>query len=125
MSTSLTNSQLWLCNSAASSIRLRPQRPNHVLAYDFLHHPIHDGRAFRTLNVLDEFTRESLAIRVRRKFGYQILAYRNRAPQSRQQLRWFIVIGAVGADFNDTIITKEEGNEVSAVGSDADIFPTN
>ena len=27
----------------------------------------HDGRAFRTLNVLDEFTRESLAIRARRK----------------------------------------------------------
>ena len=31
-----------------------------------MHHRTHDGRAFRTLNVLDEFTRESLAIRVRR-----------------------------------------------------------
>ncbi len=32
-------------------------------------HRTHDGRAFRTLNVLDEFTRESLAIRVRRKLS--------------------------------------------------------
>ena len=35
----------------------------------FVHHRTHDGRAFRTLNVLDEFTRESLAIRVRRKLS--------------------------------------------------------
>ena len=34
-----------------------------------MHHRTHDGRAFRTLNVLDEFTRESLAIRVRRKLS--------------------------------------------------------
>ena len=38
-------------------------------SYDFVHHRTHDGRAFRTLNVLDEFTRESLAIRVRRKLS--------------------------------------------------------
>ena len=29
----------------------------------------HDRPAFRTLNILDEFTRESLAIRVRRKLS--------------------------------------------------------
>ena len=34
-----------------------------------MHHRTHDGRAFRMLNVLDEFTRESLAIRVRRKLS--------------------------------------------------------
>ena len=32
-----------------------------------MHHRTHDGRAFPTLNILDEFTRETLAIRVRRK----------------------------------------------------------
>ena len=41
----------------------------HVWSCDFVHHRTHDGRAFRTLNVLDEFTRESLAIRVRRKLS--------------------------------------------------------
>ena len=34
-----------------------------------MHHRTRDGRAFRTLNVLDEFTRESLVIRVRRKLA--------------------------------------------------------
>ena len=36
---------------------------------DFVHHRTHDGRAFRILNVLDEFTRESLAIRVQRRLS--------------------------------------------------------
>jgi putative transposase len=57
--------RLWL--NDGSCIRLRAERADHVWSYDFVHHRTHDGRAFRTLNVLDEFTRESLAIRVRRK----------------------------------------------------------
>ena len=38
-------------------------------SYDFVEDRTHDGRKFRTLNVLDEFTRESLAIRVARKLN--------------------------------------------------------
>ena len=34
-----------------------------------MHHRTDDARAFRTRNILDEFTRESLAIRVRRKLS--------------------------------------------------------
>lgn len=59
--------RLWL--NDGSCIRLRAERPNHVWSYDFVHHRTHDGRAFRTLNVLDEFSRESLTIRVRRKLS--------------------------------------------------------
>lgn len=59
--------RLWL--NDGSCVRLRPKRANHVWSYDFVHHRTHDGRAFRALNVLDEFTRESLAIRVRRKLS--------------------------------------------------------
>ena len=33
------------------------------------HHRTDDGRAFRTLNILDEFSRECLAIRVKRKLN--------------------------------------------------------
>ena len=59
--------RLWL--NDGSCVRLRAGRADHVWSYDFVHHRTHDGRAFRTLNVLDEFTRESLAIRVRRKLS--------------------------------------------------------
>ena len=59
--------RLWL--NDGSCIRLRAERADHVSSYDFVHHRTHDGRAFRTFNVLDEFTRESLAIRVRRKLS--------------------------------------------------------
>jgi len=46
-----------------------PAHPNHVWSYDFVHERTHDGRAFRTLNVIDEFTRECLMIRVKRKLN--------------------------------------------------------
>lgn len=36
---------------------------------DFVHHRTDDGRAFRTLNILDEFSRECLSIRVKRKLN--------------------------------------------------------
>ena len=42
---------------------------SHVWSYDFVHHRTDDGRAFRTLNLIDEFTRECLAIRVKRKLN--------------------------------------------------------
>ena len=59
--------RLWL--NDGSCIRLRASHPNHVWSYDFVHHRTDDGRAFRTLNLIDEFTRECLAIRVRRKLN--------------------------------------------------------
>jgi putative transposase len=57
--------RLWL--NDGSCIRLRPEHPNHVWSYDFVADRTHDGRAFRMLCVIDEFTRESIAIRVSRK----------------------------------------------------------
>ena len=57
--------RLWL--NDGSCIRLRAERANHVWSYDFVHHRTHDGRALRMLNIVDEFTRECLAIRVARK----------------------------------------------------------
>src|SRR3712207_6039555 len=54
--------RLWLADG--SCVRLRPERPNHVWSYDFVEDRTHDGRKFRLLNVLDEFTHECLAIRV-------------------------------------------------------------
>lgn len=59
--------RLWLNNG--SCVRLRPERPNHVWSYDFVQDRTHDGRAFRTLNIIDEYTKEALMIRVDRKLN--------------------------------------------------------
>ena len=45
----------------------RPERPKHVWAYDFVQDRTRDGRKFRMLTVIDEFTRECLAIDVARR----------------------------------------------------------
>lgn len=57
--------RLWL--NDGSCIRLRPERPNHVWSYDFVEDRTHDGRKYRMLNLIDEFTRECLVIRINRK----------------------------------------------------------
>lgn len=57
--------RLWL--NDGSCVRLRAERRNHVWAYDFVEERTHDGRRFRMLCVVDEFTREALAIRVARR----------------------------------------------------------
>lgn len=59
--------RLWL--NDGSCVRLRPERANHVWAYDFVEDRTRDGRKFRMLNVVDEFTRECLSIRVARKLS--------------------------------------------------------
>jgi hypothetical protein len=56
---------LWL--NDGSCIRLRPQRKDHVWAYDFVSGRTHDGAPFKMLTIVDEFTREYLAIDVSRK----------------------------------------------------------
>ncbi len=54
-----------------SCVRLRAARKNHVWSYDFVHERTHDGRAFRLLTILDEYTRECLAIDVKRQMNHQ------------------------------------------------------
>ena len=60
-------SRLWL--NDGSCVRLRPEHPNHVWSYDFVQDRTHDGRIFRTLNIIDEFTKEALVIRVKRRLN--------------------------------------------------------
>ena len=49
-------------------IRRRAERANHVWAYDFVMDQTEDGRRLKFLTVVDEWTRESLAIEVGRHF---------------------------------------------------------
>lgn len=57
--------RLWF--NDGSCIRLRPIHKNHVWSYDFVADRTSDGRVLRMLNIIDEYTRECLAIRVKRK----------------------------------------------------------
>ncbi len=57
--------RLWL--NDGSCIRLRPSWCHHVWAYDFVQARTHDGRVFRMLTVIDEYSRECLAIEVARR----------------------------------------------------------
>jgi transposase InsO family protein len=60
-------SRLWL--NDGTCIRLRPERRNHVWSYDFVEAQTHDGRKVRLMTLIDEFTRECLAIRVARRIN--------------------------------------------------------
>jgi putative transposase len=62
-------SRLWL--NDGSCIRLRPEYNDHVWSYDFMIDRTADGRAFKILNIIDEYTRECLAILVARKITNQ------------------------------------------------------
>jgi hypothetical protein len=57
--------RLWLADG--SCMRLRAEHANHIWSYDFVEDRTHDGRKHRMLNLVDEFTRECLAIRVARR----------------------------------------------------------
>jgi transposase InsO family protein len=61
--------RLWL--NDGSCIRLRPEHKDHVWSYDFVAERTTNGRAFRMLNIIDEFTRECLSIKVGRKISSQ------------------------------------------------------
>jgi len=61
--------RLWL--NDGSCIRLRPEHKDHVWSYDFIIARTSDGRAFRILTILDEYTRECLDIVVDRRINSQ------------------------------------------------------
>ena len=61
--------RLWL--NDGSCIRLRPLYKDHVWSYDFMMARTSDGRPFRILSILDEYTRECLAILVERHITSQ------------------------------------------------------
>jgi len=61
--------RLW--TSDGSCIRLRPEYKDHVWSYDFVEERTTDGRKFRILNIIDEFSRECLCTKVERRLNSQ------------------------------------------------------
>lgn len=67
--------RLWLTDGAC--IRLRPQPPNHVWAYDFVTLRTEDGRPVRLLTIVDDYPRECLAIDVARRLRSDDVLFRH------------------------------------------------
>ncbi|MFG5384136.1 DDE-type integrase/transposase/recombinase [Yoonia sp. R2-816] len=53
----------------SSIIRLRPQHPNHIWSVDFVHDKLSNGRPYKMLTVLDEYTQEALCVAVKPKMN--------------------------------------------------------
>jgi len=58
-----------LYHKDSSVIRLRPTHPNHIWSIDFVHDRLSNGRSYKMLTVLDEYTRQALCVTVRPKMG--------------------------------------------------------
>jgi putative transposase len=76
--------RLWF--NDGSCVRLRPMHRDHVWAYDFVTGRTHDGRAFKMLTLVDEFTRECLSIDVARTI---------RSDDVLERLAWLMVTRGV------------------------------
>jgi transposase InsO family protein len=76
--------RLWL--NDGSCVRLRAEKQDQVWAYDFVSARTHDGIPFRMLTIVDEFTRECLAIDVARKLT---------SDDVLERLAWLMVTRAV------------------------------
>ena len=77
-------SRLWLADG--SCLRLRPTHKDHVWAYDFVFTRTHDGRPLKLLTLVDEHTRECLAIDVARKMTSEHVLARLQLAVGAQRL---------------------------------------
>ena len=95
--------RLWF--NDGSCIRRRAEGPNDVWAYDFLQGRTHDGRSFRMLTLIDEFTRECLSIDVSRQLNSEDVL---------ERLTWLMVTRGVpnhirsdnGPEFTAKVVRK-------------------
>ncbi len=103
--------------STVHAARLRAERPNQVWALDFQFDTITDGRVLKLLHVVDEHTREALAIQVERRIDAdrtvsvleRIVAERGRPPElvrmdngpelTANALRDWCRLGGTGASY--------------------------
>ena len=59
-----------LYHKDSSVIRLRPQYPRHIWSVDFVHDKLSNGRSYKMLTVIDEYTREALCVAAKQRMGH-------------------------------------------------------
>ena len=101
-----------LYHKDSSIIRLRPTHPNHVWAIDFVHDKLDNGRSYKMLTVLDEYTRQVLAVTVRTRMraddvleALYPLLLRHGTPEY------------IRSDNGPEFVAEAVGNWISAVGA--------
>jgi putative transposase len=103
--------RLWL--NDGSCVRLRPERANHVWSYDFVSAMTHDGRTLRLLVLIDEYTRECLAIRVARRLGsYEVI------ETLADVMVWRGIPEHIRSDNGPEFVAKELREWLGKVGTD-------
>ena len=86
-------------NSENSCMKRKAEFPNHVWTYDFVADQTEDGRMLRFLAVVDEYTREFLALDVERSMGAdEVIAVLGRLIAER---------GAPQLLRSDNVLTRE------------------
>jgi putative transposase len=90
--------RLWL--NDGSCIRLRPSYRDHVWSYDFMQDRTHNGTPFRILNIIDEYTRECLLMRVERHLTHE---------EVLDSLNWLFLVRGIPAH-----IRSDNGSEFTA-----------
>jgi len=94
-------------------VRLGPERANHVWSYDFVGAMTHDGRTLRLLVLIDEYTRECLAIRVARRLGsYEVI------ETLADVMVWRGIPEHIRSDNGPEFVAKELRKWLGKVGTD-------
>ena len=106
--------RLWL--NDGSCVRLRPQRPNHVWSYDFVQDGTQDGRAFRMLVVLDEFTRRGAkADGTLDAMTHEVTAVTSQLPEPHTKTAHVQIVWGIGkALHEETLFDHRFGRIINA-----------
>ena len=59
-----------LYHKDSSVIRLRPRYPRHIWSVDFVHDKLNNGRSYKILTVIDEYTRDALCVATKPRMGH-------------------------------------------------------